>query len=143
MSENNKPPIWFWIAAIVALIWNAMGVNAYLAQAYMSADTLAAMSELEQGMYADYPAWATAAFALAVWCGALGSILLLLRKGLAYLVLVLSLLGIIVQMIYNVFMSKALEAYGPGGLVMPIMVLIIGIALVWLAKIGKARGWLS
>ena len=82
MTENstNKPPVWFWIVSVVALIWNGMGVMAYLGQAYMSDDALAALPEAEQALYANVPAWATAAFAIAVWGGLLGCLALLLRK---------------------------------------------------------------
>lgn len=33
-STRTKPPIWFWIISVIALIWNLMGVMAYLGQAY-------------------------------------------------------------------------------------------------------------
>ena len=34
VNSTQKPPIWFWIVAIIGLIWNGMGVNHYLQQAY-------------------------------------------------------------------------------------------------------------
>ena len=33
-KSTNKPPVWFWIVSAVALIWNGIGVNMYLQQAY-------------------------------------------------------------------------------------------------------------
>ncbi|WP_338358140.1 hypothetical protein [Yeosuana marina] len=145
MTENfsNKPPVWFWIVSVIALIWNIMGVMAYLSQAYMSDDVLKALPEAEQALYTDIPAWATAAFAFAVWGGALGCLLLLFRKRWAKPVLLISLLGIIVQMIYNLFMSNASEVYGPGGATMPITVLVIGIFLVWFSNKSQIKGWIS
>ena len=89
------------------------------------------------------PSWATAAFAIAVFGGLLGCIALLLRKSWAKSLLLLSLIGIIVQLIYNLFISKAMEVYGPGAVIMPISVLVVGIFLVWFAKKGIAKGWLS
>jgi len=145
MTENstNKSPIWFWIVSVVALIWNGLGVMAYLGQAYMSDDALAALPEAEQALYADVPAWATAAFAIAVWGGLLGCLALLLRKKWAKPVLLLSLIGIVVQMIYNLFLSEAMDVYGPGGAIMPIMVIVIGIFLVWFSKKSASEGWIS
>ncbi len=145
MTENstNKPPVWFWIVSVVALIWNGMGVMAYLGQAYMSDDALAAFPEAEQALYANVPAWATAAFAIAVWGGLLGCLALLLRKKWAKPVLLLSLIGIVVQMIYNLFLSEAMDVYGPGGAIMPIMVIVIGIFLVWFSKKSASEGWIS
>ena len=145
MTENsrNKPPVWFWIVSVVALIWNGLGVMAYLGQAYMDDTDLAALPEAEQALYSDVPAWATAAFAIAVWGGLLGCLALLLRKKWAKPVLLLSLIGIVVQMIYNLFISKAMDVYGPGGAIMPILVILIGIFLLWLSKKSIAQGWIS
>ena len=35
-TSINKPPTWFWIVSVIALIWNGMGVNQYLGQAYQT-----------------------------------------------------------------------------------------------------------
>lgn len=144
MSETqNKPTTAFWVIVVIALVWNLMGVYAYLAQAYMTAQELAALPVEEQALYENVPAWVTAAFALAVFGGALGCILLLLRKKLAVIVLIISFVAILAQMTYNFFMSKAMEVYGPGGMVMPIMVIVIGAFLVWYAKKMETQGVLT
>ncbi len=142
-GSSNKPEITFWIIGIIALIWNILGVVAYLMQAYMTQEDLLALPLEEQALYLDIPAWVTAAFALAVFGGLLGCLLLLLRKKLATFVFIISLIGIIVQMIYNVFMSKATEVYGPGNMMMPLMVIIIGTFLIWYSKRMQDQGVLS
>jgi hypothetical protein len=143
MTTNSKPPIWFTIVAVLALIWNAFGVMAYIMQVTMSAEALAALPEAEQALYIDLPAWYTGAFAIAVFGGALASLALLLRKGAAYPLFMISFAGILVQMVYNFFMSRAVEVYGPGGMIMPVMVLLIGGALIQLARAAKTKGWIS
>lgn len=142
-NEANKPNKWFWIIGVIALIWNGMGANAYLMQAFMTAEELAALPEAERALYTDYPTWATTAFAIAVWGGVLASILLLLRKSLAYIVFIISLIGIVVQMIHSLFIGKSMEVYGPGAVIMPIMVMLIGFGLVYYAKKCQTNGWLS
>lgn len=140
-NESVKPPIWFWVASVIAVIWNGMGINAYLAQAYMTPEKLATLPEADQAMYAiEYPAWVTGAFAIAVFGGTIGSILLLLRKKLAYSVLVVSLVGILAQMTFAFFMS---DSTAVGGVVMPIMIILIGVALVYLAKKSIANQWIN
>lgn len=141
--STNKPPLWFWIVSIAALIWNLMGVMVYLGQAYMTDADLAALPETEQALYANVPAWVTAAFAVAVFGGALASITLLLRKKIAKTLFIISLIGIVVQMSYNLFMSDVMEVYGPGGMIMPIMVLIIGVYLIMFSNKSIARNWIS
>lgn len=142
-NSLNKPGTSFWIIGIVALIWNLMGVYAYLAQAYMTADELAALPTEQQELYTNVPAWVTAAFALAVFGGALGCILLLLRKKLATFVFIISFVSILAQMTYNLFMSKAADVYGPGSYLMPLMVVIIGAFLVWYSKKMETQGILK
>lgn len=142
-TDSNKPGAVFWVIGVIALIWNGLGVMAYLTQAYMTDEALALLPEAERALYDDIPAWATAAFAIAVFGGALASIVFLLRKKLATLLFTLSFIGIIVQMIYNLGMSKALEVYGPGGAIMPVLVILIGAFLIWYSKKATAKGWLS
>ena len=142
-DSSVKPPVWFWVVSVVALIWNLMGVMAYLGQAFMTEEALAALSEAERTMYETQPAWATAAFAIAVWGGLVGCIALLLRKKWAHPVLLVSLIGIIVQMTHAFFISSNFDVYGPGAMIMPIMVIIIGVALVFFARMAINRGWFS
>ena len=144
IESTNKPPIWFWIVSAIALLWNSAGVYMYLQQAYNTESHQAMYNTPELlEMVNNTPSWVIAAFAIAVFGGALGCFALLLRKKWAKPIFMLSLIGIIVQMIYNVFISGSLEVYGPGAVAMPIMTLIIGIYLFWLAKKGIAKGWLS
>jgi hypothetical protein len=140
---QEKAPTWFMVVAIIALIWNAMGVMAYLAQVYMTPEAIALLPEAEQALYANIPAWYTAAFATAVFAGALGCLLLVVKKKLAGPVLILSLVAVLAQMYYNFFVSDSMDVYGPGAAVMPLMVLIISFLLVGLASKAKNSGWLS
>ncbi|WP_396637881.1 hypothetical protein [Maribacter sp. R77961] len=142
-NSVTKPPMWFWIVSALALLWNLAGAMAYISQAYMSIETLEQMSQAERLLYESQPAWVTGAFAVAVWGGSLGCIALLLKKKWAKPVFIISLLGILAQQTYSFFMSNSFEVYGPGAMVMPIMVLIIGIALVLLANMATKKGWLS
>ena len=145
MSEESitTVPKWFMIVAVVLLVWNLLGVMAYIMQVMMSPETLAALPQEQRQLYENTPAWATAAFAVAVNFGALGCVLLLLRKNLAGLFLQLSLAGVLVQMFHSFFMSKSFEVFGPGGLVMPVMVIVIAIYLVVLAAKAKTDRWTS
>ncbi len=143
MESTNKPATWFWIVSAIALLWNLMGVMAYIAQVTMSPEALQALPENERALYESAPAWATGAFAIAVWGGALGSVLLLLRRKLATSVLIVSFIGIIVQMVHSFGIANSIEVYGPGGLIMPIMVLFIGAGLIWFSRKASTNGWLK
>ena len=141
-EESNSAVHWsFWLLAAVCLLWNLMGVWAYVAQT--NTGMIAALADAERLLIEQRPAWATGAFAIAVWGGALGCLLLLLRKSVAVYVLIASLLGVIVQMYYNYAIANSIDVYGPGGTIMSVMILGISAFLIWYAKYSVGRGWIS
>ena len=142
METTNKPPVWFWIISILALLWNIMGVMAYISQAYMTKEALAALSEAEQNFYANIPAWVTAAFAIAVFAGAFGCLVLLLRKKWATHLLLLSLIAVLTQAVYNFFLQDFIALSGER-IIMPIIVIIVAVFLVWFSKNSQSKGWIS
>jgi hypothetical protein len=109
----------------------------------MTEEAFAAMPEAERMLYMNVPVWATAAFAIAVNGGAVGCLLLILRRAWAFPVLVASLLGVIVQMYHSLFVANSIDVYGPGGMIMPIMVLGISAFLVWYAMHARNKGWIK
>ncbi|PQV47741.1 hypothetical protein CLV33_10660 [Jejuia pallidilutea] len=136
-SSTIKPPIWFWIVSIIALIWNGMGVNAYLQQAYDTESYRAMYSEEQLEIAANMPSWVTAAFAIAVFAGALASLGLLLRKSWSVKLWMLSLIAVIVQMGYILINGYA-SSVG-----MTIMIIVFAFFFVWFARKSEANGWLS
>jgi len=142
-NSKNKPNTSFWIISSVALIWNLMGANQYLQQAYNTESFRAMYTEEQFALIQATPSWVIAAFAFAVFGGTAGCVFLLLRKRLARIFFIISLLGIIVQMIYEMFIVNAMEVYGPGAIIMPIMVIAIGFFLLWYSKKSIANGWLQ
>jgi hypothetical protein len=142
MSASVKPPLWFWVVSAAMLLWNGVGVMAYIADATIGAEALKALPDAERALRESRPAWATAAFAVAVFGGAVGCLLLLVRSRWALPVLVVSLIGVIVQMTHAFLIANSFEVYGPGGLIMPVMVLVLSLCLVWFARRARMRGWL-
>ena len=143
MTTTDKPKAAFWIIAVIALIWNSMGVYAYLQQQYNTEAFQNEITPEQLEMVYATPSWAIAAFALAVFGGLLGSLALLLRKKVANILFTISLLGILAQMTYNFFLSNSTEAYGPGDMIMPIMIVVIGIFLFMSSKSSINKGWLN
>lgn len=133
-TQSSKPSTAFWVIGILALIWNGLGAMAYLGTAFMPEEVKTKLPEDQLTILENTPAWATAAFAIAVWFGVLGAIVFLMRKKAAKPIFIISFIGIIVQLIYNFFIANALEAYGPGGLVMPVLTVGFGLFLIWYSK---------
>lgn len=145
MSEqtNNKPAKWFWVVSGLALLWNLLGVGAYIDTMTLSAERLAELPEAQRLLMESTPAWANGAFAIAVNFGALGCLALLLKKAWALPVLALSLAGVVVQFFNAFFLSNSFEVFGPGGMIMPAMVFAIAVYLPVLARQAKDRDWIS
>lgn len=137
-----SPPAWFRIVAVLAVLWNCIGVWTYLSKVGV-APPMMEMTPEETALAASMPTWATAGFAVAVFGGLLGSLGLLLGKAWARLLLILSLLGMLVQFGWWLLMSGAMERLGGSSAAMPAIVVLIGVLLVWLAGMGVKRGWLS
>lgn len=119
-----------------------MGVMAFVQHMMITTEQIALLPAQEQALYKNMPSWATAVFACSVFAGALGCLLLLLKKSLALPVLIIGLLAVIIQMFHSLFIMNSIAVYGPGGLVMPIMVILAAVYLVFLAKNAKAKKWI-
>lgn len=141
-TSNTMTPRWFVILALIIAIWNLMGVMAFMMQITMTVEQVLALPEKEQTLYQDIPLWVNIAFGLAVTGGSLGCIALAFKKAIALPILIISLLGVLVQMYHSFFIAHAFDVYGPGGTIMPMMVFIIELYLVWLANNAKAKGWI-
>ena len=142
-APANKPATWFWIVSVISLIWNLMGVMAFVMQVTMTEEALQAMSEGERSLYTSLPAWTIVCFAIAVFGDTLASILLLLRKKLATMVFIVSFFFTLTQMIYNIFISDLVAVRGASAAVFPVVIIIAGILLIWFSRVSATKGWLK
>ncbi len=129
----------FWAIGAVALIWNVLsGINFF---AQMNPDVLDAYRESERALVEGRPAWVTGAFAIAVFGGAIGSLLLLLRRSAAFYVFVASLLGAIVTTTHTL----AVDIDFGVGVILGIIVLppVVAAFLIWYSKWTVSKGWIS
>lgn len=140
---NGGPSTNFWIIGAAALVWNLIGLVFYYLEVTATPESLASLTEAQQAFMTSKPAWATSAFAIAVTTGVLGSLLLLLRKGLAVLMFMVSLAGILVQNVHAFVLANGLEVWGTGGLALPAALIVIAVALLLYARAAKAKHWLG
>lgn len=137
-TTRTKPAAPFWIIGVLALIWNLMGVGAYLFMAFITEEQIAQLPQEQQAEFlVEHPAWYTALFALAVFGGALACIFLLLRKKFAYYLFILSGVCAIIQQVY-LFLNVELSS-----VVMPIMIIVFCLFLIWYSKKSADDGILT
>ena len=128
----------FWVVCIVGLLWNAGGAANYLMQTNM--EFVSSMPATHQAIIIGRPTWATGGFAVGVFGGALGCILLMLVQRSSLYVLLVSVVGIVVTMIHTVKVANSniefsfLEIF-----VMAVLPLVVALALVGYARHALAK----
>jgi hypothetical protein len=138
-----KVPMWFRALALLGLLWNAFGVYMYLKSVGMFGDPLAGLDPAHAALARSVTAWVTGTFAVAVFAGLLGSLLMVAGKRLACPLLVLSLIAVIVQTVWIVAISNARAVEGMMALVMPGTIALVALVLVLVAAKGAEKGWLN
>lgn len=142
-NTKTKVPVWFWVVAIILLLWNLMGVFSFFAHTFIPEEALAALPENERALYGEYPLWVTILFAIAVFTGLLGTIGLIAKKKWAKLMFMTSFVAIIIQMTHNVFFTSSIEVYGTAQAVtMPIIVVVLGLIAILFTNASLKKGWL-
>ena len=142
-TDTTKPARSFWVMGALALIWNAIGIVTFLMTVTMSPEALADLPEAERALYTDTPAWSIGMYAIAVFGGTLAAIVLLLRKAWAVPLFAISLVAIIVQMGYALFMTPLLEVRGATAAIMPLVIVAVAVYLLWYARTAREKGWLG
>ena len=141
--DQTKPNTSFWIIGVLVLLWNLSGMMTFFMEVFITPEALAALPEAERAIYETSPAWMNVVFAIAVFGGTLGCIFLLIRKTIAIQLFIISLAAVLIQMLYYLTMTKAVEVYGLESFIMPLIVIAIAVFLVWYSKNSKAKGWVN
>lgn len=133
MSISTPVPVWPRLVGAFGLIWNLYGVYQYL----MTVGILGRGGGSRPTMADAMPMWVTAAFAIAVFGGAIGSLCLLLLNRWATGLLLLSLLADLLWGVRTVSGGDHGSA-----LILVACVIVIGIVLAWTAHASGKKGWL-
>ena len=141
MKNINKSNVhWsFWFISAFMLLWNVMGCLNFLVQ--MNPEMISSYRENEQAIIQGRPVWATVAFAIAVFGGALGCLLLMLKKSVAFYIFIASLLGVVVTMVHTLGVGIN---FGAGEIIgILFMPVAVAIFLIWYSKYAERKGWMN
>ncbi|TAJ60688.1 hypothetical protein [Brevundimonas sp.] len=141
MGQTIRTPWHLWVVGVVALLWNGFGcVDYFMTQMQGEAWlTSMGMTAAQIAYFDAMPAWTHAAWAIGVWGGLLGALLLLLRRKWALPVFVASFLGWLAGAIYSFALSDGMEVMGN----MWPMQIVIGAAclfFIWYARMMTRKG---
>ncbi len=142
-STAQRTPVHLWIVAVLALLWNAMGAMDYVMTTTKNEDYMNQFTPEQLEFFYGFPTWLVAFWAVAVWGGVLGALLMLLRKALAAPVLLLSFVAMCVTAVRNFGFTNGAEIMGNTGMIFSIVIFVISFALVLYARAMKSRGVLT
>lgn len=143
-SNLVKAPWHLWVIGIAGLLWSAMGAMDYLMTMTRNEEYMAAFTPEQLEFFYGFPVWVDAAWAIAVWGGVLGTILLLLRMGLSVWVLLVSFLAMAVTAFHNYVLSNGMEVVGDTfSLVFTAIIFLVGLGLYLYAKKMYSNGVLK
>ena len=143
-TSNGRTPWHLWVVGVLAVLWNSVGAFDYFMTQTQNEGYMSNYTPEQLEYFYGFPAWVVAFWAIAVWGGVLGALLLLLRKRLAVEVLLVSFLSMLVTTIYNFGLSDGLEAMGSAfELVFSAMIFVVAFLLFLYAKAMRNRGVLA
>lgn len=137
-TPGRSTPRHLWVVGILALLWSAVGAFDYLMTQTQNEAYTGQFTPEQLEYFYGFPAWVVAFWALAVWGGVLGALLLLLRKRLAAPVLLVSFLSMVVTSVHNFLLSEGAEVMGSGGVAFSVAIFAIALGL-WLYARRMAR----
>ena len=146
MTEDTMPapakgsvPWHLWLVGVLALLWNGYGGYDYVMTQTNNTAYLANYTEAQRAYFDSFPMWMEAVWAIGVWGGVLGSILLLLRSKWAFHALLASLIAFAMSVVYGQT-TGGNAVMGSMGLIFSGVIFLIGLALVMYARAMTKRG---
>lgn len=143
MTTTNKPKTLFWVIAVLALLWNFMGIFQFIGPIFFPEAIFEGYSQEAIDMFKSFPSWYTVVFGIATISGLLASIMLLMRKKIAVFLFLVSMIAVFIVEGYYIFGTKATEVLGQAAIYMPIFVIICSIFLYFYSKGAARKGWLN
>jgi hypothetical protein len=134
MESSRKTPMHLWIVAALAVLWNGFGAFDYLMTQTHNEAYLANFTDPQRIYFESFPMWREATWALGVWGGLLGALLLLARSRHAVTAFAVSLLGLAVSTLYQYVLStpppemRSMTMIG-----MNLAIWVIAVGLLWYA----------
>ncbi|MGK0386877.1 MAG: hypothetical protein ACI849_001496 [Patiriisocius sp.] len=147
MNTLNKPNKSFWIIAVLALLWNIIGLFQFIVATFMQDAMLESYKETytpEQiELFTNMPTWYYVLFGICTITGFLGSITLFVRKKLAVPLFLISLVTVLIVQGYWLIGSNTIGLMGMEAAIMPLIVILLSIFLYFYSKGATQKGWLA
>jgi len=141
-APRASAPWHYWVVTALALLWNAFGAYDYFmtktgGDAYLK--TMGETAPQIAHMHA-YPVWMTANWAIGVWGGLLGALLLVARTRYAFHVFLVSLAAVLVMLVYTYLLSDGGKVMGQQGTLFNLLILALSLLFTGYSRAMAKRG---
>ena len=131
----DKAPVHVWIVGALATLWNGFGGYDYVMTQTRNEAYLAHFTDPQRIYFESFPIWVEAAWALGVWGGVAGSLLLLLRNRHAETAFAVSLAGLATSTLWQFVLNPPPAGMMTGAMwAMNVVIWIVCIALFLYAR---------
>nr|WP_042291211.1 hypothetical protein [Nonlabens ulvanivorans] len=139
--SSKAPQMWFWVLAIIFLLWNLMGIGAWSTEMAAPDIMIEQMNEQQQELYQSRPGWYMYVYGVAVFAGLLACIMLLFKRKFAVLLSLISLFAVIITTSYN-FFNGSWDIINTGDKFFFLSVPLLSVCLWLFARSAKSKAWL-
>ncbi len=139
INPDRPAPRWFTIAAIGAVLFELAVCTTYLMQVLVDP---AALPVDQRALWDAAPGWMVAAYAVAVWVGLIGAILLVMRRRLAEKLLLVSLVAVLVQFSALLLVPELRNLTTSDALFLPFVIIVVCYVIWHFAWTARRAGWL-
>ena len=145
-AVSARTPAHLWIVGALSLLWSCFGAydytmsnmrnEDYIKSAMPGTDPAVALAWMDA-----FPIYAKIGWALGVWGGLLGAILLLMRSRYSVWAFAVSMLGIVLSIGWQLVAAPALPGADSGmAKIIPFIVIVIGLFLLWYSWSMEKKG---
>lgn len=137
-------PWHLWLIGIIGGLWSSMGVLSFVLTQMSVEAVMSRFPPQQREYFESFPLWAVAFWAIGVFGGVIGSLLLLLKNRLAFHALLASVIGVIVSNLGGLFLLGGMEVMGEAGaLGFTVFPVIVAAFLAYYARAMSRKGVLS
>ena len=138
--DVQRTPWHLWVIGVVALLWSAMGALDYVMTQTMNEAYMSQFTAEQLAFFTGFPTWVVAAWAIAVWGGVLGGLLLLFRQRYAVWVFLASLIAMSITAFQNYVLSSGMEVMGDAfSLMFTAVIFLLALAFFLYARAMEKR----
>jgi len=134
-------PWHLWLVGILGLLWSLMGVVSFISTQMNVEAMMSGFPPQQRAYFLSFPLWTDACWAISVFAGLTGCLLLLLKSRRAYPVLLASLIGAIAYSLGGLFLLGGMDVMREtGGLGLSFVPIVVGAILALYARAMSRKG---